>query len=172
VRPRRSLRVDLALGEDADWCPDSEVRLSQQHARYERRRYHIGSGRPYCDRPRGVGKRGVNGRTFAFRFGCRYSDAGLLRAGGPQPLVHLGICRRVRTRIDLRLSAGRMALRLGRGRLVRRSSAPMVEKIKLTTRRRPTLRRAHRSGSARPSSGIRSSVAASDARGGPNAQRS
>ena len=57
-----------------------------------------------------IGKARLNGRTFAFRFGCGNRDADLLRAGGSQSVVHSGIRWRVRSGIALWIPTGRVVL--------------------------------------------------------------
>src|SRR5207344_2343545 len=47
------------------------------------------------------------------RLVCSHGDADELRAGGSQPLVHPRVCGRLRAGLDLRLSAGRLAVRAG-----------------------------------------------------------
>ena len=55
-----------------------------------------------------------------------YSYVGLLCIGGPEPMVYLGVCRLVRGRISLRVPAGRLAVRIGRSRLVLCGGATLV----------------------------------------------
>jgi hypothetical protein len=50
---------------------------------------------------------------------CGDGDAGLLRARSAQPVVHPGLRRSLRARLRLRFSAGSVAVRIGRGCLVR-----------------------------------------------------
>jgi hypothetical protein len=59
----------------------------------------------------------LDGCPQSLRFVCRYGNAGLLRPGGPQPLVHFGVCRSLRFGLRLRLPARRMAVRDCRGDL-------------------------------------------------------
>src|SRR5215468_10388831 len=51
------------------------------------------------------------GCSYAFRSFCRHRHAGLLCAGGPQPIVHSRICGRVRYGISVWLPARRLAVR-------------------------------------------------------------
>ena len=52
------------------------------------------------------------------RLVCGNRDAGLLRLGRAEPMVHPRLCRSLRARFRLRLSAGSVAVRISRGRLV------------------------------------------------------
>ena len=50
-----------------------------------------------------------------FRAGRGHGRADILCAGGPQHMVRAGICRSLRAGFGLRLPAGRLAVRRGRG---------------------------------------------------------
>src|SRR2546429_974516 len=60
-------------------------------------------------------------------------DARGIRAGGSQSLVHPGFCRRLRARLGLRISAGRLAVWAGRGDLGRRRAAALACQAAITS---------------------------------------
>jgi len=51
------------------------------------------------------------GSVDTIRLFCRERDADLLRARESQPLVYLRLCDRLRLGLDLRIPAGRLAVR-------------------------------------------------------------
>jgi hypothetical protein len=67
-----------------------------------------------------------DGFSHAFRPFCCHGNAGILRLGGPKPVVHSGLRRRVRPRVRVWLPAGRLAFRRGRGHLGRHSSMALA----------------------------------------------
>src|ERR1700743_2347187 len=69
------------------------------------------------------GRIGGHGPPDIIRAVRGYRDARMLRVGGSQPLVRARLCRRLRAGIDLRLPAGRLAVRAGRGDLGDRRAA-------------------------------------------------
>src|ERR1700739_2752136 len=71
------------------------------------------------------GRIGGHGPPDIVRAARGYRDARMLRAGGSQPLVRARLCRRLRTGIDLRLRAGRLAVRARGGDLGDRRAAAM-----------------------------------------------
>src|ERR1700682_14861 len=68
----------------------------------------------------------TNGRTDRLRIVRGDNDARLLRGGGPKPLVHPGLRRRLRAWFGLRIFAGRLAVRSGRSDLVGRGAASLA----------------------------------------------
>jgi len=66
------------------------------------------------------------GWTHPFWFDSGHGDAGVLCAGRSQPLVHPGICRCVRVRLDLWVSSGCLAFWIGGGDMVSRGRAALV----------------------------------------------
>src|SRR5215472_14171445 len=67
----------------------------------------------------------------------RQRDAGLLRAGRPQPVVRARLRRGLRTRLGLRLPAGSMAFWPGGGRLGAGRGSALVAARASTLKRRP-----------------------------------
>jgi hypothetical protein len=67
-------------------------------------------------------------RNHSLRLVCGFRNAYLLRLGRPQPLVRPRLRRRLRARISVRFPARRVALWVGRGRVVNRSLAPFLAK--------------------------------------------
>ena len=67
-----------------------------------------------------------DGFSHAFRPFCCHGNAGILRFGGPRPVVHSGLRRRVRPRVRVWLPAGRLAFRRGRGHLGLHSSMALA----------------------------------------------
>ena len=55
---------------------------------------------------------GINESINNFRIVFGYRNAGVLRAGTPQPLVYSCFCPVLRIGIDLRVSSGGLAIRL------------------------------------------------------------
>ena len=66
------------------------------------------------------------GFSHAFRPFCCHGNAGILRLGRPEPVVHSGLRRRVRSWVGVWLPAGCLAFRRGRGHLGRHSSMALA----------------------------------------------
>ena len=66
------------------------------------------------------------GFSRAFRPFCCHGNAGILRLGRLEPVVHSGLRRRVRSRVGVWLPAGCLAFRRGRGHLGRHSSMALA----------------------------------------------
>jgi hypothetical protein len=64
--------------------------------------------------------------AYHLRFVCCDRHACLLRIGSAKPVVHSGVCGVVRARLDLRLSARRMAVWVGGGSLVGGGNTALV----------------------------------------------
>lgn len=82
--------------------------------------------------------------SYSLRIVRRFGDAHLLRARIPQRVVYLRICLLLRSRLNLRVPARRLALRPGRGGLDVRGGAAMVADARLNASRidvRPFKRR-------------------------------
>src|SRR5882757_3513779 len=73
------------------------------------------------------------GRADAVRIVRGHRYAGELRAGGSQPLVHRSLCRRLRAGLGLRIPAGRLAVRAGRGDLGRGGAAALEPQAAMTS---------------------------------------
>jgi len=67
------------------------------------------------------------GPAHAFWLICRVGDAGMLRTGRSQPMVCLRFCCGMCVGVGLRVSSGCLAVRTGRGDLVSRCAAPVVD---------------------------------------------
>jgi hypothetical protein len=90
-------------------------------------------GRRYClslnFRPLDAARPRVSlqyGFSHAFRPFCCHGNAGILRVGRLEPVVHSGLRGRVRPRIGVWLPAGRLAFWRGRGDLGRHSNVAMA----------------------------------------------
>jgi hypothetical protein len=71
---------------------------------------------------------------YAFRIGRGERDAGVLRVGEAEPVVHIGVFRSMRPWVRVWLPSGRLALWSARGNLVggRRSALVAGGKLKVT----------------------------------------
>jgi hypothetical protein len=71
---------------------------------------------------------------YAFRIGRGERDAGVLRIGEAEPVVHIGVFRSMRPWVRVWLPSGRLALWSARSDLVGGRRAPLVGggKLKMT----------------------------------------
>jgi hypothetical protein len=138
LRPRRrSSRGFCATSSSAGagWCARRTSRARSERALPQRQRASTFLPAPQPDRVDrrrarggcGLVKRGLNGWTFAFRFGRCQRDADLLCAGRSQSVVHSGIRGRMCSGIALWFPAGCMALRRGRSHMGRGRSPALVQ---------------------------------------------
>src|SRR5439155_26737102 len=80
----------------------------------------------YASASEPVEEEGVDVRVVGIRVMCGDDDAGVLRAGGSELLVHAGVCVRMRDGIRVRVPAGRVAVRRRGGCLGGRRGAEVV----------------------------------------------